>query len=227
VALLTGRNAPQLLGRHFGPWPPVRLRPLLEKESVFRRALDAGAHVTFANAHAPGYPARADPRRVAAFAVAAVAAGLIDKDHRALARGAAIASEIVNETWRKRLPSSRIPSVTPEEAGANLAHIAAGSDLTVFAHYQTDIVGHRGGMRGATSALERVDGLLDGLLGGIRADSLVLVVSDHGNLEDVRRGHTRNPALGLALGQRAAAFAPPASLIGVAGAVLGEMGLEC
>ena len=29
VALLTGRNAPRIFGRHFGPWPPVSLRPLL------------------------------------------------------------------------------------------------------------------------------------------------------------------------------------------------------
>ena len=33
VALLTGRNAPQTFGRHFGPWPPVRLRPILEAEN--------------------------------------------------------------------------------------------------------------------------------------------------------------------------------------------------
>jgi bisphosphoglycerate-independent phosphoglycerate mutase (AlkP superfamily) len=32
------------------------------------------------------------------------------------------------------------------------------------------------------------------------ADTLLLIASDHGNLEDVRTGHTRNPALGIARG---------------------------
>src|SRR5438067_435351 len=34
TALLTGHNAPQTFGRHFGPWVPVRLRALVAGESV-------------------------------------------------------------------------------------------------------------------------------------------------------------------------------------------------
>src|SRR6185503_11400337 len=45
TTLLTGVNAAERFGRHFGPWTPVALRPLVEAESVLRRALDRGLPV--------------------------------------------------------------------------------------------------------------------------------------------------------------------------------------
>ena len=57
TALLTGENAADLQGRHFGPWVPVALRPLVEGRSVLQRALDAGRSAAFANAYPGGWPA--------------------------------------------------------------------------------------------------------------------------------------------------------------------------
>ena len=54
--------------------------------------------------------------------------------------------------------------------------------------------------RGLPAALQRVDAFLKGLLEQMASDTLLLVTSDHGNIEDVRSGHTRNPALGIASG---------------------------
>src|SRR5690606_3618283 len=51
AALLTGRNAAELFGRHFGPWTPTALRPLVERESILARAVAAGLAVAFANAY--------------------------------------------------------------------------------------------------------------------------------------------------------------------------------
>src|SRR5690606_30042777 len=87
VALLTGRNAPALFGRHFGPWPPVALRPLLAEWNVLRSAVAGGATVAFANAYPRGYPEGRSARRVAAPALAAKSAGLLTRHHEALARG--------------------------------------------------------------------------------------------------------------------------------------------
>lgn len=204
IALLTGRNAPRLFGRHFGPWPPVRLRPLLEDENLLRRVVSAGARALFANAYPRGYLGNRSSRRVAAPPLAARAAGLLTRDHEALARGEAVASEIVNDGWRSHLGFTGLPAVGPRDAGRTLARLAGEADLTLYAHYLTDLVGHRGGMADAVAALERVDTFLGGLLDAAPPDLLVLLASDHGNLEEVGRGHTRNPALGLALGPGAA-----------------------
>jgi len=200
ISLLTGRNAARMFGRHFGPWPPVRLRPLLARENLLVQAQEAGSRVTFANAYPRGYPEKRAGRLVAAPPLAAQAAGLLTRHQQALAAGEAVASEIVNDGWRRMLGPHRIPEVTPWDAGITLARLAGEADCTLFAHYSTDLAGHRGGMAGAVEALERLDRFLGGVLAALPADILFLLVSDHGNVEDVRGGHTRNPALGLAVG---------------------------
>jgi bisphosphoglycerate-independent phosphoglycerate mutase (AlkP superfamily) len=54
----------------------------------------------------------------------------------------------------------------------------------------------------------------------------MLLVSDHGNLEDVRVGHTRNPALGVVAGPGHAAVANGLhALTDVAPAVLRLLGV--
>lgn len=200
IALLTGHNAPHIFQRHFGPWPPVRLKPLLARENLLTRAVEEGHRVAFANAYPSGYPGDRDPRRVAAPPLAARAAGVLTRHREALARGEAVASEIVNEGWRTHLGAVELPRITPEDAGRNLARIARDFQLTFFAHYLTDLAGHRGGMVGAIQALERVDAFLAGILSELEADISLVLASDHGNVEDVSGGHTRNPALGLATG---------------------------
>ena len=224
ISLLTGRNAARMFGRHFGPWPPVRLRPLLARENVLVRAQEAGLQVTFANAYPRGYPEKRSGRLVAAPPLAARAAGLLTRHQQALAAGEAVASEIVNDGWRRMLGPHRIPEVTPREAGSILARLAGEADLTLFAHYSTDLAGHRGGMAGAVKALERVDRFLGGVLAALPADVLFLLVSDHGNLEDVRGGHTRNPALGLAAEPLAEHFSARPDLTHIAPLVLKILG---
>lgn len=201
ATLLTGVNAAERFGRHFGPWTPVALRPLVEERSVFRRAQDAGLTAAFANAYPKGWPG--DRRRLAAPPLAARAAGLLDRHEEHLARGEAVASEILNTGWRDHLGFEQLPEIGAEDAGRVLARIVAGHHLTVYAHYATDLAGHRGGMEGAVKALERVDAFLGGYLGAAPVDATLLVASDHGNVEDVNQGHTRNPALGLVAGDDA------------------------
>lgn len=210
AALLTGESVAEAYGRHFGPWTPVRLRPLVEERSLLRRAVDAGRTVAFANAYPRGWPGPRGGRRIAAPPLAARAAGVLDRHEDALAAGTAVASEILNDGWREHLGHSALPRVTAAEAGRNLARISETADLTLYAHYATDTAGHTQVMGPAIGALERVDAFLRGVVAALSADTLLLVASDHGNLEDIRVGHTRNPALGLARGpgvERAAALA--------------------
>jgi len=198
IAILTGENAPLVLGRHFGPWPPVRLRELLESRNLFRRALAQGNRVAFANAYPKGWPGTLPWRRLAAPPLAAHSAGVLTREIEALVAEDAVASEITNDGWRRYTGREDLPEPSPHRAGQTLARIASGADLTLFAHWATDHEGHRGGMRGAIAALERVDAFLGGMMAGAPDTGLeLLIVSDHGNVEDVRGGHTRNPALGM------------------------------
>ncbi|HSJ14243.1 MAG TPA: alkaline phosphatase family protein [Longimicrobiales bacterium] len=206
TALLTGENGPRLHGSHFGPWVPTGLRELLRTRSVLARSRAAGRVVAFANAYpeellaAPTPGARRPQFLRAGPPLAALGAELLVRHTAALRSGDAIASEIVNEGWRERLDRTDLPVISPEQAGANLARITAGHDLTLFAHYCTDAAGHERDMAAAVAALETVDRFLDGLLGGLADDVLLVVASDHGNIEDVSAGHTLHPALCIVAG---------------------------
>lgn len=201
ATLLTGQNAASLFGRHFGPWVPVRLRPMVEEQSLLRRAVDRGLPAAFANAYPERWPGRRGDRWLAAPPLAARAAGLLTRHHAHLARGEAVASEILNDGWRLRLGHHELPDVTAVDAGRTLGRLASRHRLTFYAHYRTDTVGHEGDLRAGAAALERVDAFLAGLLDAMPPDCLLLVCSDHGNIEDVReRGHTRNPSLGMFVG---------------------------
>lgn len=201
TALLTGVNAPAMLGRHFGPWVPTTLRPLLAERNLLRRAADGGRSVAFANAYPAGFleGSRGRKPRPAAPPLAAQSVGALTRDASALRAGHAVASSITNEGWRTHLDPDT-PEVTAEEAGRNLARIAGQAELTLFAHYDTDVVGHRGDLDAAAGALQRVDAFLGGLLDAIGAETLTIVASDHGNIEDVSTGHTLNPVPVLAMG---------------------------
>jgi 2,3-bisphosphoglycerate-independent phosphoglycerate mutase len=224
TSLLTGRNAAAEYGRHFGPWVPTPVRPMLAAENLLSRAVAAGAAAAFANA----YPlAGADPRifrRPAAPMLAAQAAGALTRGAAELAEGRAVASSITNERWRERL-GDEMPRVTPGEAARTLARIVSESDVTLFAHYDTDYTGHRGELSAAVAALEKVDAFLGALVDALPADALLVVSSDHGNLEDVRGGHTTNPVPLLAAGPGRETFAEARSILNVTPAILRLLGL--
>ena len=220
ITLMTGENAALAFGRHFGPWAPVRLRPLLIERNIMSRAQEAGHSVAFANAYPVGYLERRRSRFPAAPPLAANAAGLLRRHAAELASGDAVSSEIVNTGWRDGLGHSEVPQITPAEAGVNLSRIAAVADLTFYAHYSTDYAGHRGTAEEAVVALERVDQFLAAVVDGLPESASLVVASDHGNLEDLTAGHTRNPVLGLLAGAAAEADRLPSSILGVAPFVL-------
>jgi 2,3-bisphosphoglycerate-independent phosphoglycerate mutase len=226
TTLLTGRNGAAEYGRHFGPWVPTPLRPMLAAENLLRRAIDAGRTAAFANAY-PLSGAPADPRifrRPAGPMLAAQSAGALTRGAVELAEGRAVASSITNERWREHLGSD-VPEVTPDEAARTLALIAANADVTLFAHYDTDYTGHRGALDGAVAALERVDAFLGALVDALSPDALLIVSSDHGNVEDVRGGHTINPVPVLAVGAGYKQFDSVRSLMNVTPTLLQVLGI--
>ena len=233
AALLTGVNAAERFGRHFGPFTPTALRPLVERDSFLARAAAAGVDVAFANAYPEELIAMATrggrlplPLR-SAIVIAALGARVLTRHEPELIRGDAVASEITHTGWREGLGRTDVPEIGAETAGRNLAAIANRHGLTLFAHYATDGAGHLMDLNAGIDAWQRVDAFLGALVDSLDDDVLLLVVSDHGNLEDARVQHTRNPALCLVAGPGHGEFAAGLSaLTDVASALLGRLGVR-
>lgn len=236
TALFTGVNAPRHMGRHVTAFPGPRLREILQEHGVLGRARAAGRSVTFANAYTEGYRKRLETswRRVGATTVTALAAGLELRTVEDLERGEAVTWDVTRDLFGRspakpetprRLPE--VAPVNPADAGRHLALLAARHELTLWETFLTDLVGHRRLEVTPGEALERVDGLLGGVLAHRPAELTVVLTSDHGNLEDMaHRVHTENPVPLLAVGPRASRFAALEALTDVAPAVLDALNAQ-
>ncbi|HLL46788.1 MAG TPA: hypothetical protein VK399_08755, partial [Longimicrobiaceae bacterium] len=91
----------------------------------------------------------------------------------------------------------------------------------------TDAAGHGEDLAVAVAALERVDAFLGGVVDALPDDALLVVASDHGNVEDVAGGHTLNPVPVIAVGRGRHPFADQVrDLTHVTPALLRLLGIE-
>jgi bisphosphoglycerate-independent phosphoglycerate mutase (AlkP superfamily) len=107
-----------------------------------------------------------------------------------------VSASLHNEPWRERLGYRDMAAISPRDAGTALAGLVASHDLTVFETYGTDVAGHRQDMELAATVLTELDAFLGGLADALATDAVVMLASDHGNVEDLStRRHTANRAL--------------------------------
>jgi 2,3-bisphosphoglycerate-independent phosphoglycerate mutase len=202
TTLLTGVNAARHIGRHLGPYPDESLRQLLAADNLFKAVLERGGRAVLANAYPDRYLSRLERGRgrMSAIGRAVREAGLTMRGYRELKQGRAVSGLLTHEYWQRW--GYDLPDITPYQAGRWLATLAADYTLTFFEYFYTDVCGHRADRRESISTLEKLDAFLGGILSALSlATTTLLVVSDHGNVEDWRNGqHTLNPALALLAG---------------------------
>jgi 2,3-bisphosphoglycerate-independent phosphoglycerate mutase len=203
TSILAGVNAPANVGRHINGYCTKSLAALLDGRSVFSRVKAAGGNATYANAFTPRFLEKR-PRFLSVSTVAVTQAGLRLRTLEDLARGMALFHDFTNRLLPER--GCYLPPITPGEAGARLAAITAAHTFTMYEHFLTDLAGHAQDMTRAVEVIENLDGLLDSLLGRLDlTEHLVILTSDHGNVEDLStKRHTLNPVPTLLWGKGAA-----------------------
>jgi 2,3-bisphosphoglycerate-independent phosphoglycerate mutase len=208
ATLLTGRNVPGELGYHYGPKPDPAVAEILRTGNLFSTVARAGGRAVFLNAYPPTYFAAIESghRLYSAVPLAVTSAGLPLRTMEDLHAGRAISADFTGQGWRDRLGLTATPLLTLEGAGARLAALARDSDFSFFEYWPSDHAGHGQDMPAACELLETFDRVLGGLLAAWDDnDGLILVTSDHGNMEDLSvRGHTANPVPLLVIGSVAA-----------------------
>jgi 2,3-bisphosphoglycerate-independent phosphoglycerate mutase len=96
------------------------------------------------------------------------------------------------------------PTFTPQAAGLKLGQLAQETDFSLFEYWASDYAGHKQDMQWATDQMEAFDGVLEGLDGVWNAsEDLILITSDHGNMEDLStRRHTAAPVPAVVIGRQ-------------------------
>ncbi len=203
TALLTGVNAARVLGRHLNGFPNAKLRSIIAKSSLLGRLTNAGFKVAFLNAFRPpffDYKPEQLIRYLSVTSVANLYAGLPFFNLDDLRRKRCIYQEFTNEHLRR--VGFDVPHFTPEQAGEILAAQAVHYDFCLFEYFQTDKAGHSMNLRAAKDELYKLERFLLTVLDSIDlSDTILLVTSDHGNMEDISvKGHTRNPVMTMLWG---------------------------
>jgi len=203
--LLTGVNVSAKIGYHYGPKPNPEVAAFLNGSTLFSRCTEAGKKTTLLNAYPPRYFDGIDSgkRNYSSIPMAVTNAGLDLFKQEDFYAGRALSADFTGEGWRTMLGFPDAPIMKPQEAGRKLASLAMDYDFSLFEYWASDYAGHKQQMDWAVAQMESFDGVLGGLMEEVSNELLVLVTSDHGNMEDMStRRHTDAMVPALVLGEK-------------------------
>ena len=216
ATLFTGVNCAERAGRHFGPYPHSTSKPIIAAHNLFLRLQKAGKTGAFANAYPDRFFQFTERRgRWTVTTLCCVEADVRLRREADVRAGRALTADLTGAAWPIHLGLD-IPVITEAEAGKRLARLSHDADLTLFEYFLTDKAGHSQDPTRARTVLTALDRFLESLLDALRDDTLFVLTSDHGNIEDLgTKSHTLYPVPLVALGPGADAFAGSTSLLDV------------
>lgn len=210
TAIFCGFNASKFIGKHFGPYPYSTLKPIIQQKNIFIELEKRNFRTYFSNA----YPQKFfdylnnGRRTLSVTTFSYLSANKKLNDVNALLNQKAITAEIRNDIWNTKL-GYQLPLIEPQKAGKIFYEISQDYHFNLFEYFLTDYAGHSRDFDYAYDVLIRLDGFLEGIISQMNfSKDLLILVSDHGNLEDLSvKGHTRNPAVGIFVGRKHKEFA--------------------
>jgi 2,3-bisphosphoglycerate-independent phosphoglycerate mutase len=211
TALLAGINGAQALGRHLNGYPDARLREIIAEHSILKTLKAQGNKVAFLNTFRPPF-FDYDPfdiiRHLSVTTLSNLYAGLPFFTINDLLAERSIYQDMTNEALIEK--GFDVPLYSPEKAGEIVAKQSQNYFFCLYEYFQTDFAGHSQDMQRGLAQVEKLDRFLYSVLTHAHLDStLIILTSDHGNLEDLSvKGHTRNPVLTLLFGQGSQAVYP-------------------
>lgn len=202
--LLTGKNISKELGYHYGPKPNPAVAEYLKDDTLFSNFAKVGKKAALLNAYPPRYFDGIDSgkRLYSSIPLAVTSAGIPLFRHDDLFAGRAFSADFTGEGWRTMLNFTDAPVMDPHEAGQKIGRVAKEYDFSLFEYWASDYAGHGQEMENAVKLMETFDSVLGGLADAFD-DGLILVTSDHGNMEDLStRKHTDAHVPALVIGDK-------------------------
>jgi pimeloyl-ACP methyl ester carboxylesterase len=190
TAILTGVNAAKKLGRHISGFPTCSLRDIIKKNSIFKKISKLGLRANFINTYTRDYFKNA---RYHSATTLATMAGNVEFNHvEDLLAGRSIYHDLTQEILIDR--GFEVPLISPRDAAVRLARELKNYEFLLFEYFKSDQMGHKQDLEKAKGVIEDLDEFLFSLVEELDLDNtLLVVVSDHGNIEDIRvKTHTFN-----------------------------------
>jgi len=190
TTLFTGVNAARLVGRHLPGFPNTRLRQIIGTSSLFGRLTDAGLRVSFANTYTDTF-FESPPRWKSVTTVMCESAGVRQWRVNDMQAQDSLFMDFTNRLLIERGVS--VPLLSPDDAASRLTRHCRRFDFCLYEYFLTDMTAHRGSFEEAVAVVRDLDALVAGVLRRLDLSRhSVVLVSDHGNIEDLStRAHTR------------------------------------
>lgn len=216
TALFTGKNAPQEIGKHFGPFPHSGIKPFLKSDSLFAKAKELEKRCNFINAYPNIFFQKARKRnRWSCTTLMTKSADISLNTTKEVKEGKALTAELTQQAWREHL-NIDVPEISPEEAADRLLEQTEQYDLLLHEYYLTDKAGHSQELEKATGFLKTYDRFLWHLINQKPTETTIVLCSDHGNVEDLSiKTHTFNHVPLFVYGPGASKFKNAQSIMDV------------
>ena len=203
ATLYTGVNASKVMGRHKEGFPGPTLCRLLQEDNLFLALQRRGLKVCFADAYFADTADELAARRFKSVTtIMSLTAPETIRYQRDMLQGRAVLHDLTRQAI---VPKGYVgPLITPETAAEQLLSVAAENDFTLFEFFLTDVAGHSQKRETAEEILRRLDAFLTVIVRELDPETLFVMTSDHGNIEDLgTRGHTFNPVPFVVIGPHA------------------------
>lgn len=197
TTIYTGINAPKKLGKHLTGIPNRELRELLRKFSIFVILKNEGFKCKFMNAFRPIFfttPEIFSNLHMSATTEMNRYAGNEFSNINDIRHGKALYHDYSNEEIRSK--GFDVPHFSADKAAEILVCESQYYDLILYEYFLTDFAGHAQNPIRSLEEIRKVEDLIMAILKHINLqETLLIVISDHGNIEDIRtKSHTMNPA---------------------------------
>ena len=197
TTLYTGINAARLISKHLYGFPNQALRDLLRKYSIFVRLKNQGYRCKFINAFRPVFfttPEIFKNLHMSATTEMNRYCGFKFADFKQIKMGCALYHDYTNTEPREK--GFNIPEFSAKKAAEILISQSELHNLILYEYFLTDFAGHSRDKKRAIAEIHKVENLIMSVLELMNFNTTCLVVvSDHGNIEDLRtKSHTKNPA---------------------------------
>lgn len=193
TSLLSGKNAAEEIGKHFGPFPHSGIKHMLKEQSLFKKVQEINKSCHFINAYPDIFFRKATRRnRWSCTTLMAKSAGIELNTMAEVKKGNAVTAGLTQEGWRDHL-NIMVPVIKPETAAERLLQQSERYDLLLHEYYLSDKAGHSRDIEYAESVLSIYDRFFTHLLRNKNRDTTIVLSSDHGNVEDLStKTHTFN-----------------------------------
>jgi 2,3-bisphosphoglycerate-independent phosphoglycerate mutase len=234
--LMTGVNAPGLLGYHLTALPNEALVDLVEEQGLMKTLSSGGVSVTASNLYTPEFFAHRDALKkkrgrnsLPVSALTIRSSGVPFRYPEDYERGKALFTDLTNRFLRER--GYDIPLISPEDAARRMMGVLEEADFVFHEYFATDTYAHKKRVEDLDQSLAEINTFLNVLRAGTDPEeTAILIVSDHGNCEDsLSADHNRNPVPVLLLSRNETArdlFRGVSSLLEVKPAILAYFGLQ-